>query len=73
MNHKLIVSIFIILLLLAMIPFSFTATPEPYLFGWLPFPLMFWWVLMIVNLFFVLWVANTFTKNAEKNAKEDKQ
>lgn len=66
MKHKLILSIFAILLLLGMAPFSFTATPEPYIFGWLPFPLLYWWILMAINLIFVLWVTKQFTKNAKK-------
>ncbi|MDR7870883.1 MAG: hypothetical protein RIN55_08500 [Tissierellaceae bacterium] len=69
MNHKLILSIFAVLLLLGMIPFSFTATPEPYIFGWLPLPLLYWWVLMGINLIFVLWVANSFVKNAKEEDK----
>lgn len=69
MNHKLILSIFVILLLLGMVPFSFTATPQPYVFGWLPFPLLYWWILMAINLVFVLWVAKEFTKNSKKEAE----
>ncbi|MGN9165817.1 hypothetical protein ACTNDY_11150 [Tissierellaceae bacterium HCP3S3_D8] len=70
MNHRLVLTIFIILLLLAMIPFSFTATPEPYIFGWLPFPLLYWWGLMIVNLIFVLWVAKKFTIYSKGESKK---
>ena len=62
MNHKKILTIFVVLLLLALIPFGFTSTPEPYVFGWLPFPLLYWWILMIVNLVFVLYVAKEFVK-----------
>lgn len=71
MNHKLILIIFVILLLLGMAPFSFTATPEPYVFGWLPFPLLYWWILMAINLVFVLWVANSFVKDANKDPREE--
>ncbi len=71
MNHKLILTIFVILLLLAMIPFSFTATPEPYVFGWLPLPLLYWWGLMIVNLVFVLWVAKKFTMHSKGESKHE--
>lgn len=66
MNHKLILSIFVVLLLLAMIPFSFTASPEPYIFGWLPMHLLYWWILMIINLIFILWVAKKFTDSAKE-------
>lgn len=69
MNHKRILTIFVVLLLLAMLPFGFTKSPEPYIFGWLPFPLMYWWALMFVNLGFVLYVAAQFVKNE----KEDDQ
>lgn len=69
MNHKLILSIFVVLLLLAIIPFSFTASPEPYIFGWLPLPLLYWWGLMVINLIFVLWVAKKFTKSAKEEKK----
>lgn len=66
MNHKLILGIFAILLFLGVAPFSFTATPDPYLFGWLPLSLGYWWVLMAVNLVFVLWVAKEFVKHAKE-------
>lgn len=66
MNHKLILGICSILIALAIIPFSFTASPEPYIFGWLPLSLLYWWVLMIVNLAFVLWVAKKFTDSAKE-------
>ncbi|MBC8587208.1 hypothetical protein [Paratissierella segnis] len=69
MNHKLILSIFVVLLLLAIIPFSFTASPEPYIFGWLPLPLLYWWSLMVINLIFVLWVAKKFTESAKEEKK----
>lgn len=36
MNHKKIGIIFLVLLLLALIPFPFTKGPQVYLFGWLP-------------------------------------
>lgn len=62
-KNKLIASVFITLLLLAMLPFGFTKNPEPYIFGWLPFPLFFWWILMFVNLIFVLLVTHDFVKN----------
>lgn len=65
MNHKLILSIFVVLLLAAMIPTEFTATPDPILFGWLPAPLLYWWVLMAVNLVFVLMVAKHFVESSE--------
>lgn len=71
MNHKKILTIFVVLLLLAVIPFSFTANPEPYLFGWLPFPLLYWWVLMVVNLIFVLWVAKKFTESSKGELKDE--
>lgn len=61
--------IFAILLLLAMIPFSFTKSPEPYIFGWLPFPLFYWWILMFLNLIFVLFVAYDFVKNEKDEEK----
>lgn len=61
--------IFAILLLLAMIPFNFTNSPEPYLFGWLPFPLFYWWILMFLNLIFVLFVAYDFVKNEKDEEK----
>ncbi|HLR20709.1 MAG TPA: hypothetical protein VK087_01755 [Tissierellaceae bacterium] len=67
MNHKLILSIFVVLLLLALIPFSLTATPEPYIFGWLPFPLLYWWILMVVNLVFVLWVSKKFVESSKED------
>ena len=63
MKHKLIFIIFIVLLLAAMIPFGFTLSPEPYVFGWLPFPLLYWWIHMLLNLVFVLWVAREFVKH----------
>lgn len=69
MKNKYIFIIFVILLLAAMIPFSFTSRPEPFLFGWLPLSLAYWWTLMIVNLIFVLWVAYSFVKN--NNDEED--
>ncbi len=71
MNHKLILIIFVILLLLGMVPFSFTATPEPYIFGWLPFPLLYWWILMIINLIFVLWVAKKFTDSVKRRRNDE--
>lgn len=70
MNHKRIGTIFVILLLLGMLPFPFTAGEQIYLFGWLPFALLYWWCLMIVNLVFVLWVCNCFAKtNKEEEAE----
>ena len=71
MNHKLILIIFVILLLLGMVPFSFTATSEPYIFGWLPFPLLYWWILMIINLIFVLWVAKKFTDSVKRRRNDE--
>lgn len=63
MNHKRIGTIFVILFLLCMLPFPFTAGEQMYLFGWLPFTLVYWWCLMIVNLVFVLWVCHCFVKS----------
>ncbi|MDD7305757.1 MAG: hypothetical protein PUG67_04125 [Peptoniphilaceae bacterium] len=68
-KNKIIMGIFIVLLLLAMIPFSFTKSAEPYIFGFLPFPLFYWWILMFVNLIFVLIVAHDFVKN-EKDEED---
>ena len=68
-KNKIIMGIFIVLLLLAMIPFSFTKSAEPYIFGFLPFPLFYWWILMVVNLIFVLIVAHDFVKN-EKDEED---
>lgn len=68
-KNKIIMSIFIILLLLAMIPFGFTKSPEPYIFGWIPFPLFYWWTLMFINLVFVLYVVHDFVEN-EKDEEE---
>lgn len=65
-NHKLVLTIFVILLLAAMVPTSFTATPDPIFFGWLPGPLLYWWVLMAVNLAFVLVVAKKFVENEDE-------
>ncbi len=70
MNHKLIITIFVILLLAAMVPTSFTATPEPIFFGWLPGPLLYWWGLMAVNLVFVLVVAKQFVESDEGEDKD---
>lgn len=67
MKHKLILVVFVVLLSLAMIPFGFTMSPEPYVFGWLPFPLFYWWILMAVNLAFVLWVAKEFVKHEKED------
>lgn len=64
-KNTLIKVVFVILLLLAMLPFGFTKSPEPYVFGWLPFPLFYWWILMFVNLIFVLIVAKDFVNNGE--------
>lgn len=64
-KNTLIKVVFVILLLLAMLPFGFTKSPEPYVFGWLPFTLFYWWILMFVNLIFVLIVAKDFVKNGE--------
>ena len=55
--------IFVILLMLAIIPFDFTKNAEPYIFGWIPFPLFYWWILMFLNLIFVLKVAYDFVRN----------
>lgn len=73
-HKKSIAVIFIILLTLGMAPWPFTATPEPYIFGWLPFPVFFWWVLMFINLAFVFWVASVFVKEAkEDQAKKERE
>ncbi|WP_297281315.1 hypothetical protein [uncultured Anaerococcus sp.] len=71
-KNKFILCIFIILLFLAMMPFEFTKSPEPYMFGWLPFPLFYWWILMFVNLIFVLFVVKDFAKN-EKDGEENNE
>ena len=55
-----------------MMPFEFTKSPEPYMFGWLPFPLFYWWILMFVNLIFVLFVVKDFAKN-EKDGEENNE
>lgn len=73
MNHKLIAIIFAVLLLAGMLPFGFTASPEPLVFGWLPFPLLYWWVLMFLNLVFVLWVAHCFVKEAEEKNRAEQE
>lgn len=69
MNNKIIFIVFVILLLSAMIPFSFTESPEPYIFGWLPFPLFYWWLLMFINLAFVLIVAKKFVNHSKKRGE----
>lgn len=71
MNNKLILTIFVVLLCAGMIPFEFTSTPEPYVFGWLPFSLLYWWILMFINLIFIAWVCRSFVKSAEKDKKEE--
>ena len=71
MNNKLILIIFIILLGAAIIPFSFTSTLGPYIFGWLPFPLLYWWILMFLNLIFMFWVCKSFVKSVESNKEEE--
>lgn len=70
-NNKLIFLIFTILLLAAMIPFNFTETPYPILFGWLPATLLYWWGLMGVNLIFVLWVAKAFVNDDKEEDKHE--
>lgn len=70
MNHKLILTIFVILLLASMIPTAFTSTPDPIFFGWLPGPLLYWWILMAVNLVFVLMVAKQFVESDEGEDKD---
>ena len=70
MKNKLVLSIFIILLLAAVIPFKFTTTQGLYLFGWLPVVLAYWWTLMIVNLVFILWVAKMFISIEDETEKE---
>lgn len=70
MKYKLIFTIFVILLMLALIPFKFTASPEPFLFGWLPLTLAYWWILMFLNLIFVLWVAYSFVKSDDNDGEE---
>lgn len=72
LNNKLILTIFIILLLAAMIPTKFTETPDPILFGWLPGPLLYWWVLMGINLIFVLVVSKKFIESDEGEDNEFK-
>lgn len=71
MNNKRVFVIFVVLLLLAMVPFAFTKSPEPYIFGWLPRPLLYWWILMIVNFVFVIKVARDFVKDAQKAKDEE--
>lgn len=71
MNHKLIFVVFVILLLAGMIPFKFTATPDPILFGWLPGPLLYWWILMGINLIFVLLVAKSFVESGDEEDKNE--
>ena len=70
MNHRRILTIFVILLLLAIIPLPFTAGEQTYLFGWLPLALAYWWVLMLVNLGFVLWVCRKFVKSSQEDAEK---
>ena len=64
--------IFIVLFLAGVIPFKFTKTPEPYIFGWLPFPLFYWWIVIALSFIFLLWVAFSWIKLDEKG-KEDKK
>lgn len=71
MKNKVIVPIFIVLFLLAVIPFGFTTLTNSMLFGWLPASLAFWWMLMILNLVFVLAVCRHFVKVSEKNKGEE--
>lgn len=71
MNNKLILTIFLVLLGAAIIPFGFTSVQGPYIFGWLPFTLLYWWILMFINLIFIFWVCSAFVKNAEKNKEEE--
>ena len=73
MNHKKIAVIFVVLLLLAMIPFPFTKGPQMYLFGWLPLTLVYWWTLMVTNLVFVLWVSHMFVKNSKKDKGDENE
>lgn len=72
MNNKRIGIIFVILFLLAALPFPFTAGVQTFLFGWLPASLAYWWVLMIINLVFVLVVCKKFVESskAETTKKE---
>lgn len=65
MKNKTVFLIFVVLLLLAMLPLSFTLSPFPLVFGWLPSPLLYWWILMTVNLIFVLYVAKKFTQKED--------
>jgi len=69
-NTKVLI-IFVILLLAAMIPFKFTNSPEPYLFGWLPLPLFYYWLLVVLNFIFLLWVCLSWLK--EVRQREDKK
>lgn len=72
MNHKRILTIFVILFLAGAIPWPFTSGEQTYLFGWLPGCLLYWWILMIINLIFVLWVAKVFVASNEKKEGEEK-
>lgn len=69
MKMKVILPIFLILLLLGAIPFSFTAQDGVLLFGWLPSTLAFWWGLTLLDTIFILLVCHHFVKTS---AKEDR-
>ena len=73
MNHKKIGVIFLVLLLLAMIPFPFTKGQQMNLFGWLTLTLVYWWTLMVANLVFVLWVSRVFVKNSKKDKGDENE
>lgn len=61
-RNTLTLVIFAILFLAACIPFGFTESPEPYVFGWLPFPLLYWWILVGLNFVFLLWTTYAWLK-----------
>lgn len=73
MKLKVIIPIFLILLLLGAIPFSFTARDGILLFGWPPSTLAFWWVLSVLDAVFIYLVCRHFVKVSaeEKNREEE--
>ena len=66
MKNKIIIPIFLVLFLLSFIPFAFTESCTPLLFGWLPTPLAYWWILLVADLIFVFIVCRHFVKTSEK-------
>ena len=71
MKMKVILPIFLILLLLGAIPFSFTARDSVLLFGWLPSTLAFWWALTLIDTVFILLVCRHFVRTAKKEQGEE--